>query len=579
MKIEDQIIVDRCERYLMEEPMKKLRAEIQELLSSTKQEQWQDLRDRMQHNLSFGTAGLRGKMEAGYNRMNLVSVFRFSYALIQDLSAHNKNVSVVIGYDARQNSRAFADEASLVFTSMGIAVHVFSTCMPTPLCAYATKRLNAAAGVMITASHNPVYDNGIKVFEHTSAQATGGLLRRIEANMAEVPLRSDFHRTISGNTLLKPKVIGDEIVDGYMRDIKETRFFPEKILSRDVKVAYTPLHGVGKKLFLRALLEEGFDNVMVVKEQSEPDGSFSTVQFPNPEEENTLNLAHRLAYEHACDLVIANDPDADRLQVSYPDSSGQMKKLSGNEIGSILGYFSILRAKEMGIRPLLASSIVSSRMLKTMCKAMNAQYIDALTGFSNIVSGIQNTKFDPEHRFVFGYEEALGFLMGLIVLDKDGIHAGVRFMEIAGLLKSAKKTIWQLLDDLYLKFGIFINTSWSWRFEGTHSMDLMKSVMAKVRNIELFRVAQLLDQSECKKFDLLDEQKGSYEGLCADVVIFEMEGRCRLIVRPSGTEPKIKFYLELFDQATDQQMLSNKRSELSGMIVKLKNDIDRVFGK
>lgn len=579
MAKEKQILRDFCKRYMEEEPSKHLQAEIMQLLDD--EEASLDLCDRMERHLTFGTAGLRGKMEAGYNRMNVVSVYRLSYALgleVQKSSTATK--SVVIGFDGRDNSKIFAEEASRVLRAMGITVHKFTDMVHTPLCAYATKYLKANAGIMVTASHNPPMDNGIKLFDGMSAQAHGQMLKNIEEAMRNAPLRSESVAQTMNDLHNAPlHEIGDEVVSHYFSDINATRFFPNDETNRDIKVAYTPLHGVGKKFFLQALKQEGYTNIVTVPEQAEPNGKFPTVEFPNPEEANTLDLVHSLAITNDCEVVIANDPDADRLQISCPDENGAMKKLSGNEMGAILGYFALMRAQELHKKPLLVSSIVSSRMLKAMCVDMGARYMDALTGFSNIVQTALRGEKQYHEQFIFGYEEAIGFLIDQVVLDKDGIHAAARFMEVMSFLRRENRSIWQLLDELYLRFGIFVNTSWSWRIDGSDWLKKMEQRMVFVRTIDPLRVAQLFDQSECKKFDLLEQQKNNcYEGLRSNVVIFEIGHRGRLIVRPSGTEPKIKFYLELFDHATDQEMLSNKRSILSEKIVPLKSHIERLFG-
>lgn len=575
-------IEKKCAQYLLEEPNEVLKSEMRDLLDANTEDSRHELVSRMSHHLRFGTAGLRARMEAGYNRMNKVSVYRFSYALGHEIcQGRQGSTDVVLGFDGRKNSRDFAEEVAVTLGSMGANVHLFDMNIPTPICAYATKHLQAAIGIMITASHNPSYDNGIKIFDRRSAQVTGPALQRIETNMALAPLRPDFIGDHEGYIRhFSPKKIGDEIIASYLHDIKQTQFFASDLLDHNVGIVYTPLHGVGKKFFLQALSQEGFNKVVVVAEQAEPDGGFPTVAFPNPEENHTLDRADMLAIATKCEWVFANDPDADRLQVSCYNSSGRFSKLSGNEMGSILGYFAILRAQEMGIKPLLASSIVSSRMLRAMCLQMGAHYVDSLTGFSNIADSAMRAETNGDHVFVFGYEEAIGFLVGQVVLDKDGINAGARFMEIVGYLSKSNKTIWQLLDELYLRFGLYVNTQWSMRFDDIAAMTTMAKMMAKVRALSTSEVANCLGQSECKKFDLSFEQKNNcYEGLRADVVIFEINQVVRLIVRPSGTEPKIKFYLELFDRATDLHLLSNKRSQLREKIAEQRANIEILFNK
>jgi phosphomannomutase len=566
-------IEKRCASYLLEEPDENLRVQIITLLETNSESSKQELVQRMGHHLLFGTAGLRAKMEAGYNRMNRVSVYRFSYALGRELCVEQeKHSPIVIGFDGRKNSQLFALEVASTLCMLGADVYLFEWCIPTPLCAYAVKMFQAKAGVMITASHNPGYDNGIKLFNQSSAQASGQIIKRIETSMSLAPNRSDFRQNY-GSHFFESALhkIGNEIFDNYLRDIKQTQFFSQDQISHDLNVVYTPLHGVGKFFFLETLRRESFNDISVVPEQSEPDGQFPTVIFPNPEEDHTLDLAYQFAHAKKSTWVFAHDPDADRLQVSCLDSCDQFRKLSGNEMGAIFGYFAIKQAKEKGIKPLLASSIVSSRMLKAICDGMGAQYVEALTGFSNIVDAALKKQATSGHQFIFGYEEAIGFLIGQVVLDKDGIHAGVRFMEIAGYLSKSMKTVWQFLDELYEAFGIFVNDQWSIRFDGINPMEKITKMMHKVRNIHPQEIAHLLDQSECTIVDLQKDQ--SYYGINADVVIFEIYRALRLIVRPSGTEPKVKFYLELFEPTTHQATISHKKSLLRQKIVELKSKI------
>ncbi len=442
-----------CDEYLLEEPDADLRAQIQHLLS-LKEAGLLELENRLMHHLTFGTAGLRGRMEAGYNRMNLVSVYRFSYALGNEILLNNAsgNKRIVIGYDARENSELFALEAGRILCSMGADAHIFAACVPTPLCAYGVKFLTAEAGIMITASHNPKWDNGIKLFSKNSAQAHGRILKVIENHMVNAPLRSEFFaKHIHTLAAVRPQEIKEEVFLDYLAEIKKTKLFSREEVDAKINVVYTPLHGVGKKFFLAAVKEEGFDHVTVVEAQAEPDGQFPTVAFPNPEENHTLDLAYEVARAHDISWVFANDPDADRLQVCFRDENSDFRKLSGNEMGTILGYFAIKKAIAKGINPLVASSIVSSRMLRVMSEQLGAQYVDALTGFSNIVFSSLRKQNEGICRFVYGYEEAIGFLVDQVVLDKDGINAGARFMEIAGYLKKCNQTIMQFLETLYQK--------------------------------------------------------------------------------------------------------------------------------
>jgi phosphomannomutase len=571
-------ITSKFRHYVEEEPDATFRQQVIDLWNKSSDQASQELSDRLMHGLKFGTAGLRGRMEAGYNRMNLTTVFRFCYALGMEILDNYSGRRVVIGFDGRLHSENFAKEAYHVLHIMGLDVLIFNSYVPTPLCAFATKNCNAVFGVMITASHNPHYDNGIKLYTATSAQAFGPVLNRLETNMEKAQARHEFykeHQSVLLNGSLKK--IPDSLLNEYLKALRQTRLFSTD-LRPGVPVIYTPLHGVGKDVFFAGLQDEGFNKVDVVVEQVKPDSAFPTVFFPNPEENHTLDLAHRLAAKKNIPWVFAHDPDADRLQVSAINSAGSFQKLSGNEMGAIFAYFAILRAKALKIKPLLASSIVSSRMVKAMCQKMDALYVDGLTGFSNIVAKAMSLQKESGHQFVFAYEEAIGFLIGNAVLDKDGINAGLRFMEIASTLAQSSITVWEFLDQLYVKFGLFVNAQWSERFDGLSAMQAKKSVMDRIRALPVSTIAEILNQTTITKFDLREKQiNNSYEGLQADVVIFEAE-RVRMIIRPSGTEPKIKFYLETFEHATDQKTISMTRSGLNQEIAIFQSNIKKTLG-
>ncbi|HXW60454.1 MAG TPA: hypothetical protein VEK06_02845, partial [Myxococcota bacterium] len=315
MKLDDEL-QRLCAQYLQEEPDAVLRFEIEQLKQGSG-EAITELENRMRQSLKFGTAGLRGRMQAGYNRMNVTSVYRFAYALGSVLQEEDKTKrSVVIGFDARFNGQSFANEVKIVLQNMGILVFYVESPIPTPLLAFATKFARAHIGVMITASHNPGYDNGIKLFNSVGAQVFGPLLERIEQEMPHAPMRSLFYDSPKNSEIIACKALGVELEDAYFSAIKHNAFFDVYELDRNVEIAYTALHGVGQKFFLRALQEEGFLHVNTVKVQAKPDGAFPTLTFPNPEEDHVLDRVYDLATERRCDFVFANDPDADRIQVA-----------------------------------------------------------------------------------------------------------------------------------------------------------------------------------------------------------------------------------------------------------------------
>ncbi len=578
MNFFDKSLTKKIEDYLKEEPDEALRSEI--ITIKNNPHSYDELHERMATFLCFGTAGLRGQMQAGYNRMNSVSVYRFAHALASEIKSHSNNKAlVVVAYDARINSARFADELVDVLSRLSIDSCLFERSVATPICAFATKYLQASFGVMITASHNPGFDNGIKVFDTTSAQLHGAILKRIEQFMKDAPLRHDFLMHHQERKKI-PSRLGDDVLDAYFSEIRETSLCNDNEIEHDLNIVYTPLHGVGRDYFLRALKERGFNTVHVVEEQGEPDGHFPTVSFPNPEEENTLDLAHQKAKKLGCAWVFANDPDADRLQLSCLDDKNEFRKLTGNEMGAILGYFVIEKALKKGLKPLVASSIVSSRMLSAIALAEGARYVDALTGFSNIANAALKAEHDTGSTFVFGYEEAIGFLVGKVVLDKDGINSAARFMEIAAYLQKQNLSVWEFLDQLYIRFGVFSNSQWSHRFSGVQSADDMAAVMRKIRLISESDMASIIGGKEWKKYDLSETQEsGPYQGIGANVIIFEISNQCRLIVRPSGTEPKIKFYLELVDRVSDISLLKATKTRLSDELVRYRSNMEKFLAE
>lgn len=561
------------DQYLQEEPDALLRFEIKELLL---QENEAELKERLGQNLKFGTAGVRARMQAGYNRMNHASVYRFAYALGTALD-HNKTKKAVLGFDGRQNGYAFAHEIKKVLFLMGFEISYFEEPVPTPLCAFATKYEGADIGIMVTASHNPGYDNGIKLYDSEAAQICGKLLERIEEGMKHAPLRPSFYNNDFNVTIDNAKSLGVGIEEAYCESIQDNRLFSHSEICHDLNIAYTALHGVGQKLFLKNLKEEAFDNISYVSSQAKPDGAFPTLIFPNPEEEHALDRVIDLAIEKKCDYVVANDPDADRVQVCYRDDDGNFYKLSGNEMGVLLGYFAIEKSLNCGQKPLVASSIVSSRMLEAMAIKMGALYADGLTGFSNIAHAAKEREKNTQSNFVFAYEEAIGFLVGKTILDKDGINAGNRFIEILGWLKKKEISLFEFMDQLSLRFGIFLNSQWSVRYEGLLANNEMEKVLERIRRAKISDLENMINVKDIEKWDLKSIEKGPYVGIYANIVIFEIKGSFRFIIRPSGTEPKIKFYLEVMDKADNLIELKDKKKDLGHKLKEYRRILEKLI--
>ncbi len=537
------------QQYLYDEPNEVLRQEINKLLNTHDETNFIELAHRLEKNLEFGTAGLRGVMQAGYSCMNHVTVFMFAIAVYEYFCSQNKpKLKVVVGFDARLNSNDFATEIARILTLKGCLVYIFDRPIPTPLCAFATKYYEADIGLMVTASHNPKIDNGIKVFDKNAMQMDKNILNTIAKFMNSDISRADFWKK---NQKIEHNFnVSQEVFDAYFAHIKSSQLLPKEPKNKNIAIVYTALHGVGEDFFVKALAQEGYYNIVSVPEQALPDGNFPTVVFPNPEEEHTLDYAYDLALKKNINLVFANDPDADRLQVSFLNSQNKFEKLSGNQMGVILGYFAIKNALENGIEPIVATSIASSRMLKKIADTMGAVYKEALTGFGNIAQVAFKAVNNNNQKIVFTYEEAIGFLVGDMVLDKDGIISGVRFMEVLAYLDYKQQNIEDFLFELKKQFGVFKTLQWHIRFHGFDADEKMCKLMKKIRLISSNELADNLKINNIKKYDL-QNSTGPYEDMHGDVVIFENEDDFRLIIRPSGTEPKIKFYLETINNNTD----------------------------
>jgi phosphomannomutase len=518
--------------WLDEDPDSKDRTQLQRLLDDPAPAARSELADRFAARLSFGTAGLRGAVGAGPNRMNRAVVRAATAALAGWLVTNrpgSEAAGVVIGCDARHGSAEFADETVGVLTGAGFRVHTLPRQRPTPLLAYAVPHLGAAAGVMITASHNPREDNGYKLYLDDGAQIIPPVDAEIETGIDELgPLSG-----VPVGDLAGPLVVthDTDVVDAYLDAIAAASPAPEG--AGAIRIVYTPLHGVACEMFLAALERAGFPPPHVVAAQSEPDPDFPTVTFPNPEEPGALDLAMAEARQVNADLVVANDPDGDRLAVGVPDPSvdGGWRILTGDQLGSLLGAH-LLAQSANDPHPherLVVTTIVSSRMLSKIAAAAGVRYAATLTGFKWIVRAGQR---HPGSRFILGYEEALGYAVGDVVRDKDGIGAALATLGLATLAHNQGTSMSENWDDLETRFGVHRTAQLSLR------QDAPFETMARLRRQPLAELAGI------PVSETLDLAAGSSTLPASDVLIYRLPG-ARLVIRPSGTEPKLKAYLEV----------------------------------
>ena len=527
----------QAERWIAGDPDERDRAELRALLDDGGAAAAADLADRFAARLEFGTAGLRGAIGAGPNRMNRAVVRAATAALAGWLrEGHGgpgaAEAGVVIGCDARHRSGEFAAEAASVLAGAGIRAHLLPPQQPTPLLAFAVRHLRAAAGIMITASHNPPADNGYKLYLGDGAQIIPPVDKQIGAAIAEIGDLSSVPAAPADSPLIGR--LGDEIARAYLDAIVAA--VPGPGGSPGLRVVYTPLHGVAAGLALRAFGRAGFPPPRVVAAQAEPDPAFPTVAFPNPEEPGALDLALALARESGADLIVANDPDGDRLAIAVPDPAapGGWRALTGDQVGALLGAF--LLDRDPGPEPaarLVATTVVSSTMLSKIAAAAGVRYAETLTGFKWIVRAADGV---PGSRFVFGYEEALGYAVTPAVRDKDGMSAALALLSLAATARAAGQTLLDRWDALEAAHGVHLTA------QVTLPTRAPAEVMARLR---AGPPGALAGAPVTSVTDLVAGDGGLPP---SDVLTYHLAG-ARVVIRPSGTEPKIKAYLEVVEPA------------------------------
>ncbi|MBO0845750.1 MAG: phospho-sugar mutase [Nocardioides sp.] len=541
-------LIERARAWAAEDPDPETRVELEALLARGDEAASEELADRFDGTLEFGTAGLRGELGAGSNRMNRVVVTRAAAGLatyVKDQGARS-GAAVVIGYDARHNSDVFARDTAEVMTGAGFQALVLPRPLPTPMLAFAIRELGCVAGVMVTASHNPARDNGYKVYLGDGSQivppADGEIAARIDAvgAVADVP-RGD------GWT-----VLGEEIVDAYLDTVAGLAGDGP----RDLRLAYTPLHGVGGTSVVRVLETAGFDAPYVVEQQEQPDPEFPTVSFPNPEEAGAMDLAMALAAERGVDLVVANDPDADRCAAAVPDAHG-WRMLRGDEVGALLAHH-MLTSGRTGT---YACSIVSSSLLGKLAAAAGQPFAETLTGFKWI------SKVDG---LVFGYEEALGYCVDPEhVKDKDGISALLLLCELAALEKTRGRGLVDVLDDLAVTHGLHATDQLSVRVT---DLSRIPAAMERLRSAAPASLGGLRVES------VDDLSDGTADLPPTDGLRYRLADGARVVVRPSGTEPKLKCYLEVVIPVDAEAGVDAARISAAARLDALRDDIRHAAG-
>ena len=515
-----------------------------------------EIKERFYKDLEFGTAGLRGVIGAGTNRLNIYTVRKATQGLANYICKNNgQDKGVAIAYDSRRMSPEFADEAALCLAANGIKAYVFESLRPTPELSYAVRFLGCIAGINITASHNPPEYNGYKVYWEDGAQITPPHDKGI---MDEVRAVTDYN-TVKTMELAQAKAaglyqtIGAEVDDGYISELKKQVIHQDAIdaVGSELKIVYSPLHGTGNIPARRILRELGFKNVYVVKEQELPDGDFPTVSYPNPEAKEAFELGLGLAKEVDADLVLATDPDADRLGVYVKDSkTGEYKELTGNMSGCLLADYEIGQRKELYGLPedgYLIKTIVTSNMADAIAKAYGVGLIEVLTGFKYIGQQILGFETTGKGHYLFGFEESYGCLIGTHARDKDAIVATMALCEAAAYYKTKGKTLWDAMVDMYEKYGYYKDAIQSITLKGIEGLQKIQEILETLRKnppmeVGGYKVVKARDYQADTIRDIATGEVTSTGLPSSNVLYYDLTDDAWLCVRPSGTEPKVKFY-------------------------------------
>ncbi len=512
-----------------------------------------EILDRFYRSLEFGTAGLRGVIGAGTNRMNIYTVGRATQGLADYLNANYDNPSVAIGYDSRIKSDLFSKEAASVLAANGVKVYIYDELEPTPCLSYAIRYYHTQSGIIITASHNPAKYNGYKCYNPNGYQMTDEEAAEAYEYIQKVDYftgikKVDFDDAVNAG---KIEFIGEKVINSFLDEVQKQCINPEIVKNADLKVIYTPLNGTGNKP-VRAILDRiGVKSVYVVPEQEYPDGNFPTCPFPNPEIKQVFEIGLEMNRKIGADILLATDPDCDRVGIAVPDKTGELVLMSGNEVGAMLLNYILSQRLEKGTLPksaIAVKSFVSTDLAEVIAKEYNCTFKNLLTGFKYI--GELITNLEKEGRasdFVMGFEESYGYLAGTHARDKDAVVASMLICEMAAYYKTKNMNLVDVMNSLYDKFGYYCNEVKSYTFEGAQGMEKMAQIMDTLRQnppktIGDFIVTAVSDY-KTSKTTFTDGKEEKIDLPKSNVLAFALENGNKVIVRPSGTEPKIKAYL------------------------------------
>ena len=544
-----------------------------------------EIEDRFYRQLEFGTGGLRGVIGAGTNRMNIYTVRQATQGLANYIISQNgQEKGVAIAHDSRRMSPEFAREAALCLNANGIKTYLFESLRPTPELSFAVREFGCISGIVITASHNPREYNGYKVYWEDGAQITPPHDKNILAEVAKVTEFSAVKTMEEDDARAEGlfQVIGTDFDDRYVAKLKEQSIHPEiiKDAAKDMKIVYTPLHGTGNLPVRRVLKELGFTNVYVVPEQELPDGDFPTVSYPNPEAEEAFELGLKLAKEVDADLVLATDPDADRLGVHVKDKDGVYHTLTGNMSGCLLEEYELSQRKAAnGSLPedgAVVSTIVTTNMAGTIARSYGLRFIEVLTGFKYIGQQILGFEQSGKGTYLFGFEESYGCLIGTHARDKDAIVATMALCEAAAYYKTQGKTLWDAMIDMYEKYGYYKDDIQAITLKGIEGLQKIQEIMETLRNETPSEIAgyKVLSARDYKKDSIKNMESGEMTktGLpSSNVLYYDLSDEAWLCVRPSGTEPKVKFYYGV--KGTSLEDADAKSAALGKQVVAMNQEV------
>lgn len=533
----------------------------------------EEIYERFYRTLEFGTAGLRGIIGAGTNRMNIYVVRQATQGLANYVLNKYGKGAVAISHDSRIKADLFMNEAARVLAANGIKVYITSELQPTPVLSYLVRHFKCQAGIMITASHNPAAYNGYKAYGEDGCQMTDVAATAVYNEIQSIDMFSgvkltDFDTAVKNGMI---EYVDDNVYTQYLECVKSRQVSEGICADADLSVVYTPLNGTGNKLVRRVLAEIGVEKVSIVKEQEMPDGNFTTCPYPNPEIKEALQKGLEMCEAVKPDLLLATDPDADRVGIAVRDYDGSYRLLSGNETGAILTEYILRSRTESGTLPkdpVVVKTIVTTKLINAICDKYNAELKDVLTGFKYIGEVILNLeKVDKTERFVFGFEESYGYLSGSYVRDKDAVVASMLICEMAAYYKKQGKTLAMVMDEMYKEYGFYKNTTLNFGFSGAAGMQKMAEIMSNLREntpkeFASFKVLKVADYLQSKEIDLVTGQEKTIDLPKSNVLSYSLEGEHACIIRPSGTEPKIKLYITAVGKdASDAQMITDKLAD------------------